>query len=49
VITSGGILGTIERVYEDDKIDLEIAENVIIKVVRSTIQQHEIIKSNVKK
>ena len=38
VITSGGIVGTIERVHEDDKIDLLISENVTVKVVKSTIQ-----------
>ena len=38
VITSGGIVGTIERVHEDDKIDLSISENVTVKVVKSTIQ-----------
>ena len=38
VITSGGIVGKIERVYEDDKIDLSISDNVTVKVVRSTIQ-----------
>ena len=38
VITSGGVVGRIEKVYEDDKIDLLISENVTVKVVRSTIQ-----------
>ena len=38
VITSGGILGKIEKVQEDDKIDLQISENVSVKVVKSTIQ-----------
>ena len=38
VITSGGIVGMIERVHEDDKIDLSISENVTVKVVKSTIQ-----------
>ena len=38
VITSGGILGKIERVHEDDKIDLSISENVTIQVIKSTIQ-----------
>jgi len=38
VITSGGVLGKIEKVYEDDKIDLSISENVTVKVVKSTIQ-----------
>ena len=38
VITSGGIVGRIERVLGDDKVDLSIAENVTIQVVQSTIQ-----------
>ena len=38
VITSGGIVATIERVHEDDKVDLSISENVTVKVVKSTIQ-----------
>ena len=38
VITSGGMIGKIEKVYEDDKIDLFISENVTVKVVKSTIQ-----------
>ena len=38
VITSGGMIGRIEKVYEDDKIDLSISENVTIQVVQSTIQ-----------
>ena len=38
VITSGGIVGKIERVLDEDKVDLNIAENVTIQVVKSTIQ-----------
>ena len=38
VITSGGIVGKVEKVYEDDKIDLAISENVSVKIVKSTIQ-----------
>ena len=38
VITSGGILGKIEKVYEDDKIDLSISDAITVKVVKSTIQ-----------
>ncbi len=38
VITSGGIVGKVEKVFDDDKIDLVIAENVTIKVIKSTIQ-----------
>ncbi len=38
VITSGGIVGKIERVLGDDKVDILISENVTIQVVQSTIQ-----------
>jgi preprotein translocase subunit YajC len=38
VITSGGIVGRIERILEDDKVELTISENVNVKVVKSTIQ-----------
>ena len=38
VITSGGIFGKIEKVHEDDKIDLSISEGITVKVVKSTIQ-----------
>ena len=38
VITSGGIVGKIEKVHDDDKIDLVISDNVTVKVIKSTIQ-----------
>ena len=38
VITSGGIIGRIERVLDDDKIDILISENVTVQVVKSTVQ-----------
>ena len=38
VVTSGGIVGKVERILGDDKVDLSIAENVNIQVVQSTIQ-----------
>ena len=38
VITSGGIVGRIERVLGDDKVDILISENVTIQVVQSTVQ-----------
>ena len=38
VVTSGGIVGTIERVLGDDKVDILISENVTVQVVQSTIQ-----------
>ena len=38
VITSGGIVGKVERVLGDDKVDILISENVTIQVIQSTIQ-----------
>ena len=38
VVTSGGIVGKVERILGNDKIDLLIAENVTVEVVQSTIQ-----------
>ena len=38
VVTSGGVVGKIERVLEDDKLELLISENVTVLVVKSTIQ-----------
>jgi|TARA_B110000211_G_C13557306_1_gene326238 preprotein translocase subunit YajC len=37
VITSGGILGVVDRVMEDDKIEVTLAENVKVQIIRSTI------------
>ena len=33
VITSGGIVGKIDKVHEDDKIDLIISDEVTVKIV----------------
>ena len=38
VVTSGGIVGKIERVLGDDKVVIQISENVTVEVVQSTIQ-----------
>ena len=38
VIKSGGILGKIEKVHEDDKVDILISNDITVKVVKSTIQ-----------
>ena len=38
VVTSGGIIGRIERVLDDDKIDILISENVTVQVIKSTVQ-----------
>ena len=37
IITSGGIIGTIDRVMEDDRIEVLIGENVKVQIIRSTI------------
>ena len=36
VITQGGIVGRVERVMENDKIEIEISENVKVEIVKST-------------
>ncbi len=36
VITSGGITGTVERIIDNDKVEVEIAENVKVEIVKST-------------
>tara|TARA_B100001750_G_scaffold216102_1_gene200523 strand:+ start:336 stop:620 length:285 start_codon:yes stop_codon:yes gene_type:complete len=38
VVTSGGIIGKIERVLDDDKIEVSISENVSVQVIKSTVQ-----------
>jgi len=37
VITSGGIIGIVDRVMEDDRIEVTISENTKVQVIRSTI------------
>ena len=36
VVTSGGIVGTIERVIDNEKVEVLISDNVKVEVVRST-------------
>ncbi len=47
VITSGGIIGKVDRVLEDDRIELNIAEGVNVQVIKNTVQSH--LKKEVKK
>ena len=35
VITSGGIIGTVERIVDNEKIEVEIADNVKVEILRS--------------
>ena len=37
VITSGGIIGTVDKVMEDDRIEVLISDNVKVQVIKSTI------------
>ena len=36
VVTSGGIVGTVERVVDNDKLEILISENVVVEVFRDT-------------
>ena len=36
VVTSGGIVGTVERVMENDKAEIQISENVNVEIVRAS-------------
>ena len=36
VVTSGGITGTVERLIDNDIVEVEIAENVKFQIVKST-------------
>jgi len=38
VITGGGLLGKVEKVIGDDRVDVKISDNVTVQVVQSTIQ-----------
>lgn len=38
VITQGGVVGKVTKVREDGEIEIEIAEGVNVRVIRSTIQ-----------
>ena len=37
VITSGGIIGIVDKVYEDDKIDVVLGDNVKVQIIKTTI------------
>ncbi len=37
VITSGGIIGTVEKVMEDDRIEVMLNDNVKVQIIKSTI------------
>ena len=37
VITSGGIIGIVDKVHQDDKIDVILGDNVKVQIIKSTI------------
>ena len=37
VITSGGIIGVVERVMEDDRIEVNLGDNFKVQIIKSTI------------
>ena len=37
IITSGGIIGIVERVMEDDRIEVNLSDNVKVQIIKSTI------------
>jgi preprotein translocase subunit YajC len=39
VVTAGGIIGKISRIIDEEKAELEIADNTNVKIIRSTIAQ----------
>ena len=39
VVTAGGIIGKISRIIDEEKAELEIADNINVKIIRSTISQ----------
>lgn len=39
IVTSGGILGKVTKVKDDNEVEVEIADNTRIRVVRDTIAQ----------
>ena len=47
VITSGGIIGIVDRVMEDDRIEVILTDNVKVQIIRSTITS--LLKKEVKK
>ena len=47
VITSGGIIGRVERVFDDGRLEMNISDGVNVEVVKDTVQSH--FKKEIKK
>lgn len=39
VVTSGGIIGKVTKVRDDNEIEVEIAENTRVRVIRATVTE----------
>lgn len=39
IITQGGIIGKVSKVKDDNEIEVELAENVKVRVVKTTVAQ----------
>ena len=37
VITSGGIIGVVDRVMEDDRVEVILTDNVKVQIIKSTV------------
>tara|TARA_S200000501_G_C20311578_1_gene520423 strand:+ start:59 stop:346 length:288 start_codon:yes stop_codon:yes gene_type:complete len=49
VITTGGIVGKVDRIIDNEKVEIEISDNVKVEVVRATGIQALITLQEVKK
>ena len=47
VITSGGIIGIVDRIMEDDRIEVILGDNVKVQIIKSTITS--LLKKEIKK
>ena len=39
IVTQGGLIGKVSKVKDDNEIEVELAENVKVRVVKSTVAQ----------
>ena len=49
VITTGGLIATVERVMENDRLEIQISENVSVEIIKSTGIQGLLIAPEIKK
>ena len=35
IVTTGGILGTVERIIDNEKIEVKISDNVVVEILRT--------------